>query len=151
MQFETQSTIDVARDEFAEYVTITLDRDNNADLDWPYRNSMRLYQGILSAGKRVKSLVKAKFFFPLPTWLWPLRKNVCVHALGGCALGDDAQTGVTSAAPGNFGEVFGYKGLYVTDGACLPGPVGANPTATIAALAERVAEGITGRAPDGEL
>ncbi|UOM34110.1 DUF563 domain-containing protein [Acuticoccus sp. I52.16.1] len=27
MQFETQSTIDVARDEFAEYVTITLDRD----------------------------------------------------------------------------------------------------------------------------
>jgi cholesterol oxidase len=75
---------------------------------------------------------------------------VCVHALGGCCLATDERGGVTSAAPDNFGEVFGYKGLYVSDGSVLPGPVGANPSATIAALAERTAAGITGQPPDSD-
>jgi cholesterol oxidase len=130
---------------------ITLDRNGNANLDWPYKNSMRLYNGILSIGKRFKRIIKAKFFVPLPTWNWPFRKNVCVHALGGCAIGDSAEGAVTSASPETFGEVFNYKNLFVADGSILPGPVGANPSATIAALAERVGEGITGERPDDEL
>jgi cholesterol oxidase len=40
------------------------------------------------------------------------------------------------------GEVFGYPGLYVADGSVMPGPVGANPCLTIAALADRFAENI---------
>jgi cholesterol oxidase len=39
-----------------------------------------------------------------------------------------------------FGEVFGYPGLYVADGAVMPGPVGVNPSLTIAALADRFAD-----------
>jgi cholesterol oxidase len=66
-------------------------------------------------------------------------------------LGDSAAAGVTSAAPESFGQVFGYDGLYVSDGSILPTAVGANPTATIAALGERVAEGITGLRPDADL
>jgi cholesterol oxidase len=50
-----------------------------------------------------------------------------------------------------MGQVFGYKRLYVADGAILPTAVGANPVATISALSERVAEGITGIAPDADL
>ena len=127
--------------------TITLNKQGNANLDWPYKNSLPLYQGILDAGKQFTKLVKGKAFLPLPTWLWPFRRNVCVHALGGCVLADSAEEGVISANPENFGEVFNYRNLYVADGAILPGPVGANPTATISALSERVAESITRTPP----
>lgn len=41
-----------------------------------------------------------------------------------------------------WGEVFGYPGLYVADGSTIPGPVGPNPSLTIAAFADRVADGI---------
>ena len=96
-------------------------------------------------------MVEGKDFFVLPTWYRPLRKNVSVHPLGGCVLADDPAQGVTSADLPTFGQVFGYTGLYVADGALLPSAVGANPTATISALCERVAEGITGIAPDAQL
>ena len=52
---------------------------------------------------------------------------------------------------GLMGQVFGYTGLYVADGAIVPTAVGANPTATIAALSEMVAQGITGLNPDADL
>jgi cholesterol oxidase len=38
--------------------------------------------------------------------------------------------------------VFGCDELYVADGSILPGPVGVNPSMTIAALAERIAGGL---------
>lgn len=38
------------------------------------------------------------------------------------------------------GGVFNYPGLYVADGSVMPGPVGPNPSFTIAALAERFAD-----------
>jgi cholesterol oxidase len=40
----------------------------------------------------------------------------------------------------SYGEVFGFPGLYVADGAAMPGPVGANPSLTIAAFANRLSE-----------
>ena len=40
------------------------------------------------------------------------------------------------------GEAFGHPGLHVTCGAAMPGPVGPNPSLTIAAWAGHVAEGI---------
>jgi cholesterol oxidase len=45
-----------------------------------------------------------------------------------------------------WGEVFGRRGLFVTDGAVLPGPVGPNPSLTIAALADRFAARMVERA-----
>jgi cholesterol oxidase len=112
---------------------------------------MPLYQAIVSAGKSFRNVVKGGKFVPIPTWWWPVRKNVTVHPLGGCVMGDDSSQGVTSSARESFGQVFGYQGLYVADGALLPSAVGANPTATISALCEMVAEGITGLKPDADL
>jgi cholesterol oxidase len=53
-------------------------------------------------------------------------------------MADDERFGVVDSQ----GAVYGHPGLYVADGAAMPGPVGANPSFTIAAFADRVAEGI---------
>jgi choline dehydrogenase-like flavoprotein len=49
---------------------------------------------------------------------------------------DEAAAGVVD----HRGEVFGYRNLFVADGAIVPEALGLNPSKTIAALAERIAE-----------
>ncbi|WBB70063.1 GMC family oxidoreductase [Micromonospora sp. WMMD812] len=73
--------------------------------------------------------------FVTPTWRM-FRQPITVHNLGGARMGTDPSTGVVNAD----GEVFGHPGLYVLDGAALPGPTGGNPSLTIAAVAERCIE-----------
>ena len=49
-------------------------------------------------------------------------------------MADSADKGVVDG----HGQVFGYPGLYVMDGAAIPGSTGTvNPSLTITALAER--------------
>jgi cholesterol oxidase len=73
-----------------------------------------------------------------PTWTLA-NYLVTPHPLGGCVMGDSAETGVVD----DGGQVFGHPGLYVLDGAIVPRSVGVNPSRTIAALAERCAEKMT--------
>jgi cholesterol oxidase len=70
--------------------------------------------------------------------MWYADRVITVHALGGCRMGDSAREGVVDP----FGRVFGHRGLHVADGSVMPGPVGPNPSLTIAALADRFAEKI---------
>jgi cholesterol oxidase len=128
-----------------------LDPDAHLRLNWPWRENHRLYDAVLQAGKDFQRLAGAKIFAALPTWDWPIRNNITVHPLGGCVLADKPALGVTSADPASFGEVFGYRGLYVADGAMVPTSTGSNPVATICALSEMVAEGITQIPPDEQL
>ena len=60
---------------------LSLNDNGHIDLDWPYKNSLSLYKGILAAGKQFRKATKAKQFLPLPTWLF--KRNVTVHPLGG--------------------------------------------------------------------
>jgi cholesterol oxidase len=55
------------------------------------------------------------------------------HILGGCHMGASAAEGVISTSH----ELFGYPGIYVTDGSAVSANIGANPSLTITALAER--------------
>jgi cholesterol oxidase len=125
-------------------------KDGRLDIHWPQESNMPLYQAIIDCGKKFKAYVGSCFFTPLPTWNRPFRNNITVHPLGGCAMAHDAGQGVVSAGA-DRGRVFGYHGLYVADGSVLPGAVGANPVATISAVSEWIAEGITGIAPDDGL
>lgn len=69
-------------------------------------------------------------------------RPVSVHPLGGCVMGADAGDSVVN----DRGQVYAgsagrhtHAGLYVTDGSVIPRSLGANPSLTIAALAERTA------------
>lgn len=73
--------------------------------------------------------------FVTPTWRL-FRQPVSVHNLGGARMGTDP----TLAVVDPDGEVFGHPGLFVLDGAALPGVTGGNPSLTIAAVAERCIE-----------
>jgi cholesterol oxidase len=121
------------------------------DVDWPQASNMPLYDSILNLGKRFTKFIGGQHFLPMPTWLWPVKNNVTVHPLGGCALADSPEQGVVSAQEGSRGQVFGYKGLYVADGSLMPTALGANPAATITALSEWIAHEITGEMPTADL
>lgn len=58
---------------------------------------------------------------------------VTAHVLGGAVIAGSAAEGVIDEGH----EAFGHPGLYVVDGSALPANVGANPSLTITALAER--------------
>lgn len=57
------------------------------------------------------------------------------HILCGAPMGRSAAEGVISVRH----EVHGHPGLFVCDGASIPGNIGVNPSLTIAAMAERFA------------
>ena len=67
---------------------------------------------------------------------------VTVHPFGGAAIAGGPEEGVVD----HTGQVFGNPGLYVADGSLFPRAPGLPPAMTIAALAERQAELIAGRA-----
>ncbi len=79
-----------------------------------------------------------------PAWRSPFSdRYVTVHPLGGCDMADDATSGVVDDRGRVFSDDHGtavHDGLYVADGAIVPTALGANPSLTIAALAERIAQ-----------
>jgi cholesterol oxidase len=111
--------------------------NGSLDLNWDLTRSMPLFETI---GKRHKTLSDATggHPFPLPTWATS-HELITPHPLGGCNMGVSADTGVVN----HSGEVFGYNNLFVADGAIVPRPLGVNPSRTIAALAERIADNMT--------
>jgi cholesterol oxidase len=80
-----------------------------------------------------------------PNWRFLGQPNA-VHNLGGCRMAEREQDGVVDRE----GRVFGYPGLFVLDGAIIPVAVGANPSHTIAAVAERCVEAAIRRLPGRE-
>ncbi|MFI5798211.1 GMC oxidoreductase [Streptomyces sp. NPDC051677] len=55
------------------------------------------------------------------------------HFIGGCAIGDSADSGVVDP----FHRLYGHPGLHVVDGSTISANLGVNPSLTITALAER--------------
>ena len=60
------------------------------------------------------------------------------HQVGSCRMSENKSTGVVDSK----GEVFGYPGMYITDGASIPSSTAVNISLTILANSERITHGI---------
>src|SRR3954464_8148723 len=63
----------------------------------------------------------------------PFGMPLTAHFIGGCAIGDSAETGGIDG----YQRVYGHPGLHVADGAAVTANLGVNPSLTITAQAER--------------
>jgi cholesterol oxidase len=102
---------------------------------WSMKTSKTYYDTVKQSMLQIARATGAKF---VDEPLWYFKRVITVHAVGGCPMGRSPEHGVVD----QHGQVFGYPGLSVADASVLPGPVGPNPSLTIAAVADRSAEWI---------
>lgn len=107
------------------------------NLDWRIDASQAYFDRVKATMAEIARQLDGEFTI---NPLWYLRKLVTAHGLGGCPMGRSPAEGTVNS----YGEVFNYPGLYVADGSVMPGPVGPNPSLTIAALANRFANHLIG-------
>ena len=117
-------------------------KNDRLDLDWDKKiGDLPIFQQIESLLKALTEEMGGRYI-PFPLWKGlGNKKIVVVHPLGGCPIAPNSFDGVVD----EFGRVFdGSKppgstdvlpGLYVVDGAAIPGALAANPTLTISAQA----------------
>ncbi|WP_223837658.1 GMC oxidoreductase [Streptomyces venezuelae] len=108
-------------------------RDGHLDLDWDLAASDRYFDQMNETMQRISHSLGGRY---ASNPLWWLNRLITVHPVGGAPMGHNPREGVVDS----FGRVFGYPGLSIADGSVMPGPVGPNPSLTIAALADRSAE-----------
>jgi cholesterol oxidase len=123
---------------------VTIDADGKARLDWtkplvPGDRTFELVEAIRAACRLIAEAGGGELLHE-KEWSDD-RRMLGVHPLGGCRMGRSREAGVVDAA----GAVFGYPGLYVVDGSIMPGAIGVNPSLTIAAIAEKLSDGIRDR------
>lgn len=109
-------------------------RDDALDLAWSHKQSREMFSQMEKAMARIATASGGRYVSSL-LWRWPLRKLLTAHPLGGCVMGETPETSVVD----HRGQVWQYPGLFVTDGACIPGALSVNPSLTIGAVAERAA------------
>ena len=107
--------------------------EGRLEIDWTLATSRAYFDRMRSTMEQVAAAMHARF---QDNPLWWAKRVITVHPLGGAPAGPRIEQGVCD----QYGEVFGYPGLYVLDGAAMPGPVGANPSLTIAAFSDRASE-----------
>ncbi len=109
--------------------------DNMLYLDWIKKKSGPYFDRVREKMIEITNVLGAEF---LDDPLWYFNRVVSAHPLGGCPMGRNITEGVVDP----YGEVFNYPGFYIADGSVMPGPVGANPGLSIAALSDRFADRI---------
>ncbi|ADB35023.1 glucose-methanol-choline oxidoreductase [Kribbella flavida DSM 17836] len=85
------------------------------------------------ANEVVRRMAKVMGGTPGGTIGEPFNVPMTAHFIGGCAIGDSAETGVVDA----YHRVYGYAGLHIMDGSTISANLGVNPSLTITAQAER--------------
>lgn len=103
------------------------------DNTWTVRTSTQYFATMAERMGALAGALGGRFEINPSYWL---RRVITVHPVGGCPMPTTRSGGVIDS----LGRVHGVPGLYVADGSVFPGPVGANPSLTIAAFADWVAE-----------
>jgi cholesterol oxidase len=116
--------------------TMSLTKRGYLDIDWRTRKSGPYFERVRAESHRLAEALGAEKVVDNP--IWHFRRVITVHPLGGCPMGRSEAEGVVDPN----GQVSGHPGLFVADGSVMPGPVGPNPSLTIAALADRFADAI---------
>jgi len=99
---------------------------------WTMKTSERYYDSVKASMQKIADATGARF---VDEPLWYFKRVITVHPVGGCPMGRAPAEGVVDS----YGQVFGYPGFSIADGSVMPGPVGPNPSFTIAAFADRAA------------
>jgi cholesterol oxidase len=110
--------------------------DGKLDIEWSFQLARPYFERVR---KTMAALAEGMDATIEDNLLWRLTTVITVHPLGGCPLGRTAADGVVDPRDG---AVHNYPRLHVVDGSVMPGPVGPNPSLTIAALADRFADAI---------
>ncbi|MGW8376824.1 GMC oxidoreductase [Streptomyces sp. ODS28] len=110
-------------------------KDGYLDVLWTTRTSTAYFERVRATMRDLAQQLDAHY---MDNPLWFLRRIVTVHPLGGAPMGRHIAEGVCDP----YGEVYGHPGLYVSDGAAMPGSVGTNPSLTIAAWSDRMSDRI---------
>ncbi|WP_405167722.1 GMC oxidoreductase [Nocardia sp. NBC_01499] len=105
---------------------------NRVGLSWPSQNRDEMVAAARAVDHRIAE--RADAVLEYGALGYDANALFTAHPLGGAVLGK---------ATDGYGRVHGHPGLYVMDGAAIPGSTGTvNPSLTIAALAERNIEAI---------
>jgi cholesterol oxidase len=115
-------------------------RGDRLDLVWSTATSEAYFERVNAAMRRIAAVLGARC---VNNPMWMSKRIITAHPVGGAPMGRDPSVGVCDP----YGEVFGYPGLYIADGAAMPGPVGPNPSLTIAALADRMCSRLLEKPP----
>jgi cholesterol oxidase len=107
----------------------------NMEIKWDSSHSREMFDEMETAMKQLSRGIGGKYMTSI-LWGWPFRKLLTAHPLGGCVMSDDKSEGVVN----EYGEVWNYPNLYVSDGSIIPTALSVNPSATISALSERIAD-----------
>lgn len=110
-------------------------KDGLLECDWKIKKSQEYFNRVIRVGRSIARALNAEFL-ENPAYEFNFHQVLTAHPLGGCPMGHDE----TEAVVNSYGEVFNYPGLYVADGSIMPGPVGPNPSLTIGAMSDRIAD-----------
>ena len=116
-------------------------KDGLLECDWTIKKSQAYFNRVIRVGRSIAKAINAELIENPPYEF--LHQVLTAHPLGGCPMANNESEGVVSS----YGEVFNYPGLYVADGSIMPGPVGPNPSLTIGAMSDRIAEHIIAQQP----
>lgn len=111
-------------------ITLT---DGELDVEWTTATSAEYFESMRSTMKDISDTLGGRF---RDNPLWWTKRVITVHPLGGTPMGRHVHEGVVDS----WNESFGHPGLFVVDGSAVPGPVGPNPSLTIAAMSDRAVE-----------